>query len=109
MRTSLLSVFIVGLAGLPQFGNAQVYQFETPPPGVTSANAPWQLSGEPIFYAGNYYYPTGPTVFFDGRVMVRVDTWFGVPLYEEIIDAFSVTVLAHALRKALVIPCACQF
>jgi hypothetical protein len=102
MRASLLSVFIVGLAGLPQFGNAQVYQFETPPPAITAANSPWQPGGEPILHAGNYYYPAGPTVFFDGRVMVQVDTWFGVPLYEDsTLEPYSIVYLpigGHQMR-----------
>jgi hypothetical protein len=83
MRAVFAGLIIVAVIGTPQSGNAQVYSFETPPPAVTAANAPWQLSGEPVFHAGNFYYPTGPTVFFDGRVMVRVDTWFGVPLYQD--------------------------
>jgi len=83
MRAVVLGFFIFAAVAIPQFGNAQVYQFETPPPTVTAANAPWQLSGQPVFHAGRFYYPTGPTVFFDGRVMVRTDTYQGIPLYED--------------------------
>jgi len=68
---------------LPISGNAQVYQFATPPPAVTAAGADWQIQGEPIFYAGAYYYPAGPDVFFDGNVMARTGVYRGVPLYED--------------------------
>jgi hypothetical protein len=53
-----------------------------PAPQVTAAGEPWLLNREPIFYAGEFYYPAGPTVFFDGRVMAPVGFHRGVPLYE---------------------------
>jgi hypothetical protein len=34
-----------------------------------------------VFYAGNFYYPTGPNVFFDGNVMIRTGVYRGVPMY----------------------------
>lgn len=64
-------------------GDAQVYRFPTPPPAVTAASAGWQIRGEPVFYAGGFYYPTVPTVFFDGNVMMRTGVYRGVPLYED--------------------------
>jgi len=63
-------------------GTAQVTLLPTPPPQVT-ANAEWQVSGEPIFYTGDFYYRTGPDVFFDGNVMKRTGVNRGVPLYED--------------------------
>ena len=36
---------------------------------------------EPIVLAGASYYPSGPTVFFDGAVMVRTGSFKGVTLY----------------------------
>jgi hypothetical protein len=50
---------------------------------MTAASAEWQITGEPIFYDGNFYYPTGPTVFFDGQVMTRTGVYKGVPLYQD--------------------------
>ena len=50
---------------------------------VTAASAPWQINGEPVFYAGDFYYAAGPTVFFDGNVMVRSGSYRGVPLYAD--------------------------
>ena len=82
MRSHVLGVAVTAVLLLPQTGSAQVYQYDTPAPRVTAARAHWQLSGEPLFYAGAFYYPTGPTEFFDGRVMARTGFYEGMPLYE---------------------------
>src|SRR4051812_46857087 len=80
-RALLLLVCVFGvMAGRSR---AQVYSYPTPPPQVTSANTSWQAQGEPVFYQGDLYYPTGPTVFFDGNVMTRTGVYRGVPLYED--------------------------
>jgi len=34
-----------------------------------------------IVFTGSHYYSSGPTVFFDGAVMVRVGTYDGIPIY----------------------------
>ena len=49
---------------------------------MTAASEEWLLSREPIFYAGELYYPEGPTVFFNGQVMDQVGFYRGIPLYE---------------------------
>jgi hypothetical protein len=36
---------------------------------------------EPIAISGATYFPSGPTVFFDGAAMVRVGSYKGVPVY----------------------------
>jgi hypothetical protein len=77
------SVFLSVAVLLPNASIAQVYLLPTPPPAVSAASADWQISGNNIFHAGNFYYPAGPTVFFDGKVMSRVGEYFGVPLYED--------------------------
>jgi hypothetical protein len=64
-------------------GHAQVYQLPTPAPQVTAAGADWFVQGEPVYYAGDLYYPTGPTQFFDGNIMVRVGTYRGVPVFTD--------------------------
>lgn len=66
---------------LPTNGNAQVFSLPNPVPQVTAAGASWQINGEPVFYAGDFYYPAGSTVYFDGNVMVRVGTYRSVPIY----------------------------
>jgi hypothetical protein len=68
---------------LPISGTAQVFVQPTPYPSVTAATAAWQQRGDPVYHAGALYFPTGPTVFFDGYVMSRIGTHEGVPLYED--------------------------
>jgi hypothetical protein len=65
----------------PTNGNAQAERLPEPPPQVTAANADWQMRGEPIFFASNFYWPTGPDIFFDGAVLVRTGQYDGIPLY----------------------------
>jgi hypothetical protein len=83
MRPAVLALVLLSSVSLPQSGIAQVYRSETPPPAVTAAGALWQLNGEPVFYAGAFYDPSGTTQFFDGKVMVRTGVYEGVPLYED--------------------------
>ena len=81
MRACLIVVVLCVAVLVPGNGNAQVYSLPTPAPQVTAATADWQIRGEQVFYAGNFYYPTGPSVFFDGNVMIRTGVYRGVPLY----------------------------
>lgn len=83
MHACVSSWMLIMAVLLPLVGSAQVYQPPTSPPQVTAANATWQIRGEAIFYAGDFYYPTGPTVFFDRFVMVRTGIYQGVPLYAD--------------------------
>ena len=83
MRLLVLVCFLIVASLLPTSGNAQVYRLPTPSPAVSAAGADWLSSGQPIFYSGNFYYPTGPSTFFDGNVMNRTGTYLGVPLYED--------------------------
>lgn len=62
-------------------GTAQVVSQSSPAPIVTAESEPWYLSGEPITYAGNIYYPAGSKVFFNANEMVRSGFYMGVPLY----------------------------
>jgi hypothetical protein len=82
MRFHVLGVAVAAALLAPHAIQAQVYMLPNPAPSVTAAHAEWQRSGEPIFHAGGFYYPTGPTEFFDGRVLVRTGTYKGIPLYE---------------------------
>lgn len=91
MRTCLVAVALSVAAFVPTNGNAQAYSLPTPAPQITAASAAWQIRGEPVFYAGNFYYPTGPSVFFDGNVMVRTAVYRGVPLYVDAsVDPYSI-------------------
>lgn len=70
---------------------AQIMLQPTPPPLVTAANETWFLSGEPITWAGDYYYQTGPQVYFNGDHMVRSGSYRGIPLYTDAgIEPYSV-------------------
>jgi hypothetical protein len=83
MRRSIIGwVFSMAML-LPAVGTAQVFMRPNPYPQVTAANALWQFRGDPVFHAGSFYYPTGPSVYFDGNVMMRTDTFQGVPVYED--------------------------
>jgi hypothetical protein len=84
MRACLTVVVLCVVAFVPIKGSPQAYSalaLPTPPPLVTAASADWQIRGEPVFYAGSFYYPTGPNVFFDGNVMFRTGVYRGVSLY----------------------------
>src|SRR5438067_1553704 len=83
MRSLMACLFLSLAILLPKVGTAQVLSMPTPSPEVSAANTDWYARGEPIFFAGNFYYPTGPTVFFDGRVMVRSGMYNAVPLYTD--------------------------
>ena len=61
------------------------------PPLVTADTEQWYQSGEPLLYAGNYYYPAGAQVHFNGNEMVRTGFYRGVPLYSKTtIEPFSI-------------------
>jgi hypothetical protein len=83
MRAAMTVALLLLSSWFSGSGTAQVFGTETPPPIVTAAGAPWQLSRDPIFYAGAFYVPSGPTAFFDGKVMVRTGVYDTVPLYED--------------------------
>src|SRR5438876_2648273 len=83
MRVKVFAAFLFVAALDVNVSKAQVYRLPTPVPQVTAAAADWQIRGDPVFYSGDFYYPTGPTVFFDGNAMARVGTFQNVPLYED--------------------------
>jgi hypothetical protein len=60
---------------------AQVLDRPTPRPTRTAANESWFVDREPIFVAGDYYYPAGASVFFDPETMVLTGFYGNVPLY----------------------------
>ena len=83
MRVKVFAAFLFVAALDVNVSKAQVYRLPTPVPQVTAAAADWQIRGEPIFYAGEFYYAAGPSVFFDGNVMKRTGQHRGVALYED--------------------------
>ena len=83
MRRFCLPVVLLVAVLLPKIGNAQVFQFRTPPPDVSAAVAAWQLNGEPIVVGGLTYYPTRGFRLFDGQVMAQTGLFEGVPVYSD--------------------------
>jgi hypothetical protein len=83
MRGFFVSVFAVCALLVPVVGAAQVMYRPPEPPVITAATAQWQIAGGPLFHGGNFYYPAGPSIFFDGNVMVRTGVYEGVPVYAD--------------------------
>ncbi len=82
-------LLIVLAFALPAAG--QAHWEPTPPPRVSAVGLPWYESGDPIQFAGDLYYPTNATVYFDGNVMVPTGTFDGVTLYADTtLQAYSV-------------------
>jgi hypothetical protein len=83
MRGLTLGLVLTVAVLLPSLGNAQVFEFRTPPPDVSAAGALWQIDGDPIVVGGLTYYPTRGFRLFDGQVMARTGMFEGVPVYSD--------------------------
>ena len=83
MRRWIPSLVLTVAVLIPTMGNAQVFQFRTPPPDVTAAAASWQVNSEPIIVDGLIYYPTREFRIFDGQVMAQVGVFQRVPIYAD--------------------------
>jgi hypothetical protein len=91
MRPFVLGLFLSVAVLFPKTGNAQVYQFRTPPPDVTAAAVDWQINSEPVLVGGLVYYPTRGFRFFDGQVMAQIGIVDRVPVYADMtIEPYSV-------------------
>lgn len=80
VRTLLFSVvtILVATAAL-----AQVDYQPTPPPSTFANDRDWYRNSAPIPFAGEFYYPSGPTVYFNGDTMVPTGAYDGVTLYAD--------------------------
>ena len=83
MRGFRLGVVLSMVVLIPSLGNAQVFQFRTPPPDVSAAASSWQLNSEPIVVSGLTYYATRGFRLFDGQVMAQTGMFAGVPVYSD--------------------------
>ena len=83
MRTWMPSLVLTMAVLIPTMGNAQVFQFRTPPPEVTAATSSWQVNSEPVIVDGLIYYPTREFRIFDGQVMAQIGVFQGVPIYAD--------------------------
>jgi len=63
--------------------HAQTYA-PTPRPAVSAASRDWFLDRQPVFFAGDLYYPAGARYHFDPNVMVQTGSYDGIPLYADI-------------------------
>lgn len=70
---------------------AQITMQSTSPPTVTVENESWYIMNEPVIFAGNNYYPGGPSIHFLPNEMVLSGFFRGVPLYTRTtIEPYSV-------------------
>jgi hypothetical protein len=84
MRRFLSGVVLLVAVLLPNSGNAQVFQFRTPPPDTSAAGAEWQMNGEPIVVGGLTYTATRGFRLFDGQVMAQAGVFENVPVYADL-------------------------
>ena len=90
-RAPILLLSFAATFFLATGASAQFTMVSTPNPTVTAENERWYLNGEPITYAGTFYYPAGPRVDFNADEMVRSGFFMGIPLYSRTtIEPFSV-------------------
>jgi len=88
------SIFFVLIVTVTVDAAAQVQSRPTDPPLVTAASESWYRLREPIQFAGEFYYPAGAQVFFNGNTMVRTGHYNGVPLYADTtVEPFSVVLV----------------
>lgn len=82
MRRNMAGLLVISVV---LFANvaAQVRMQPQPAPDTSATNESWYLSGEPIAVFGDFYYPTGPTVYFNANHMVPTATFGRVTLYAD--------------------------
>lgn len=80
-RRAAASLICVAMLFPALSARAQGLTNSTSQPIVTAENEAWYLSGEPLTYEGNFYYPVGPLTAFNRNEMVRSGFYRGIPLY----------------------------
>jgi hypothetical protein len=81
MRKRVLQILAAAAIAAPLAVSAQMHPSPAPPPDVRADQRTWFLAGEPLFFAGNYYYPGGARVHFNRSEMIRSGYYDGIPLY----------------------------
>jgi hypothetical protein len=76
----LVLAAVLGLCGASSAA-AQITIQPTAAPTVTAETESWYLMNEPVFFAGNAYYPSGPAIHFLPNEMVLSGLFRGIPLY----------------------------
>jgi hypothetical protein len=80
VRSWNVSVVAVVLVVLHGWAVAAGQIADTDTSRIASSGSDFRFTGEPVVMAGTSYHPSGPTVFFDGAVMLR-SSFKGVPVY----------------------------
>ncbi|MFL6281234.1 MAG: hypothetical protein ACJ731_14045 [Vicinamibacterales bacterium] len=80
-QTARLVLFLVFGSGAASSALAQISIQPTSPPTVTAENESWYVTNEAVLFAGNPYYPAGPSIHFLPNEMVLSGFFRGVPLY----------------------------
>jgi len=84
-------IMVVALATMQPAARAQIKLQPTPAPAVTAETQSWYQAGEPIVFAGNYYYQAGPAIHFLANEMVPTGSYRGIQLYSRTtIEPYSV-------------------
>ena len=92
----IVLLVILGLAGTSA-AVAQITMQSTAPPTVTAENESWYVTNDPVIFAGNNYYPAGPSIHFLANEMVLSGFFRGVPLYTRTtIEPYSIVFLPIA-------------
>ncbi len=69
---------------------AQVDYQPTAPPDTFASDRDWYRNGDPIPFAGDLYYPSGPNAYFNADSMVPTGSYDGVTLYADtLIEPYS--------------------
>src|SRR3954470_4102589 len=90
-ETARLVLFLILGSGAATPALAQISIQPTPPPTVTAENEPWYVTNEAVVFAGNPYYPAGPSIHFLANEMVLSGLFRGIPLYTRTtIEPYSV-------------------
>lgn len=71
---------ILGLAATSPAAS-QIRLQSTAPPTITAETESWYVTNDPVIFAGNNYYPAGPSIHFLPNEMVLSGFFRGVPLY----------------------------
>ena len=92
MKSALLVLLTaLAMAASESAARAQIRLQPTPAPTVTAETESWYQAGEPIVFAGNYYYPAGPAIHFLANEMVPTGSYRGIQLYSRTtIEPYSV-------------------
>jgi len=81
MRPPILATAVLALLAATTV-LAQDYQ-RTPIPETPAIDRTWYRDAEPLFFAGDLYYATGPTVYFNRDTMVPTGAYDGITLYAD--------------------------